>query len=183
MKTQLGSVLAKFSIRHNVMTNPRSVWCVLLLGLFFMLKVKGMQYQPQYHPACEQRSQVCGRNTQCSMVGGRPVCSCLPGHHGNPITGCQKGDCEENRDCSNRRSCVNNECVNPCNLQVCGVRAQCDVENHVPVCSCPQRYTGNPFQYCNEIDPSELKPRTSNYLRQCPHGIRRHSCNRLDCQQ
>nr|CAD7262541.1 unnamed protein product [Timema shepardi] len=67
----------------------------------------------------------------------------------------------ENRDCSNRRSCVNNECVNPCNLQVCGVRAQCDVENHVPVCSCPQRYTGNPFQYCNEIDPSELKPRTT----------------------
>ncbi|CAG2064249.1 unnamed protein product, partial [Timema podura] len=59
----------------------------------------------------------------------------------------------ENRDCSSRKSCVNNECVNPCNLQVCGVRAQCDVENHVPVCSCPQRYTGNPFQYCNEIDP------------------------------
>lgn len=35
----------------------------------------------------------CGRNTQCFTTAGRPVCSCLPGHHGNPLTSCQRGEC------------------------------------------------------------------------------------------
>ena len=35
----------------------------------------------------------CGVNTQCFTSAGRPVCSCLPGYHGNPLTSCQRGEC------------------------------------------------------------------------------------------
>ncbi len=31
---------------------------------------------------------VCGHGAECKDVGGRPVCECLPGHQGDPYTGC-----------------------------------------------------------------------------------------------
>lgn len=40
----------------------------------------------------------CGSNTQCRVAEGRPVCSCLPGHWGNPLSYCQRGECEGKHD-------------------------------------------------------------------------------------
>ena len=31
---------------------------------------------------------ICGAGAECKDVGGRPVCECLPGHQGNPYSGC-----------------------------------------------------------------------------------------------
>lgn len=43
----------------------------------------------------------CGTSTQCYVTSGRPVCSCLPGHWGNPLTYCQRGECQGIRDIIN----------------------------------------------------------------------------------
>ncbi|KAK6636524.1 hypothetical protein RUM43_010186 [Polyplax serrata] len=97
----------------------------------------------------------CGRNTQCFTTSGRPVCSCLPGYHGNPLTTCQRGECADNSECPPSKKCSDNQCIDPCAGQ-CGVNANCDVKNHVPVCSCPQHYRGDPFTSCRRVDPQEL---------------------------
>ncbi|XP_067015307.2 adhesive plaque matrix protein 2 [Anabrus simplex] len=100
-------------------------------------------------------TNVCGRNTQCNEVSGRPVCSCLPGHYGNPIIGCTRGECLDNNDCPYNKQCRNAQCENVC-AGMCGRGANCDVQNHIPVCSCPEGYTGDPFNYCRLMDPNEL---------------------------
>ncbi|KAL0267041.1 UNVERIFIED_CONTAM: hypothetical protein PYX00_009414 [Menopon gallinae] len=97
----------------------------------------------------------CGVHTQCFTTAGRPVCSCLPGYHGNPLTSCQRGECADNTECPSNRACRDNQCIDPCAGQ-CGVNANCEVRNHVPVCSCPHNYKGDPFTSCRRVDPQEL---------------------------
>uniref|UniRef100_A0A0K8SUK5 Protein lin-12 n=1 Tax=Lygus hesperus TaxID=30085 RepID=A0A0K8SUK5_LYGHE len=97
----------------------------------------------------------CGSNTQCLPRDGRPVCVCLPGHYGNPLTYCQRGECSDSNDCGASKVCKNNQCVDVC-AGNCGSNAQCLARNHVPVCSCPAGYTGDPFTSCRRFDPQEL---------------------------
>lgn len=52
-------------------------------------------YSSRYTDPCTPNP--CGSNTQCRVADGRPVCSCLPGHWGNPLTYCQRGECEGKR--------------------------------------------------------------------------------------
>ncbi|KAE8746353.1 hypothetical protein FOCC_FOCC007025 [Frankliniella occidentalis] len=73
----------------------------------------------------------CGRNAQCREVNARPVCSCLPGHQGNPLTYCQRGECQDSSDCPHNRKCQNYECVDAC-AGTCGINAHCEVRNHIP---------------------------------------------------
>lgn len=35
-------------------------------------------------------ASTCGQNAQCSVIGGRPVCSCLRGHTGDPLSYCRR---------------------------------------------------------------------------------------------
>ncbi|KAK3913971.1 Neurogenic locus notch-like protein 1 [Frankliniella fusca] len=97
----------------------------------------------------------CGRNAQCREVNARPVCSCLPGHQGNPLTYCQRGECQDSSDCPHNRKCQNYECVDAC-AGTCGINAHCEVRNHIPVCSCPPQHTGDPISSCRRMDPQEL---------------------------
>ncbi|XP_054290488.1 fibropellin-1-like [Macrosteles quadrilineatus] len=97
----------------------------------------------------------CGQNTQCYVSSGRPVCSCLPGHWGNPLSYCQRGECQDNSDCPASKACKDYRCVDVC-AGVCGVNSDCHVRNHVPVCSCPTGYKGDPFSNCRLMDPQEL---------------------------
>lgn len=53
-------------------------------------------YTSRYNDPCSPNP--CGSNTQCRVADGRPVCSCLPGHWGNPLTYCQRGECEGKRE-------------------------------------------------------------------------------------
>ena len=53
--------------------------------------------------------------------------------------------CTTNDDCRQTEACFNRDCVDPCN---CGTNAQCFVNNHKPVCFCPEGYTGDPEVGC-----------------------------------
>lgn len=88
----------------------------------------------------------CGLNAQCRNIGGIPSCSCIVGFFGSPPN-C-KPECVLNTDCSNDKACISMKCQNPC-LGSCGLNALCNVIQHVPVCSCPSGYNGDPFAICN----------------------------------
>lgn len=88
----------------------------------------------------------CGLNAECRNIGGIPSCSCLIGFFGSPPN-C-KPECVLNTECSNDKACINMKCQNPC-LGSCGLSAVCDVVNHIPMCSCPVGYEGDPFVSCS----------------------------------
>ncbi|XP_053617347.1 neurogenic locus notch homolog protein 1-like isoform X2 [Plodia interpunctella] len=97
---------------------------------------------------------TCGVGAHCIHGIVRPVCACLAGYSGDPLSQCVKIECLENSECRSHQVCVNQHCVNPCE-GTCGINANCDVRNHIPVCSCPAGYTGNPFSSCRVADPEE----------------------------
>lgn len=79
----------------------------------------------------------------------RAVCSCLANYYGSPPN-CRP-ECTLNSDCPQDKSCENQKCVNPCLAEPCARNAHCKVRHHSPICSCPSGFTGNPFQFCEEI--------------------------------
>lgn len=87
----------------------------------------------------------CGPNSICREINGQAVCSCVPGFIGSPPT-CRP-ECVTSAECPLNEACINQKCVNPC-LGTCGIGALCQVVNHNPICSCPARYTGDPFVRC-----------------------------------
>lgn len=87
----------------------------------------------------------CGPNAQCNDG----ICTCLPEYQGDPYAGCRP-ECVLNNDCSRDRACIRNKCQDPC-PGTCGQDARCDVINHIPVCSCPERMSGNPFVQCRPM--------------------------------
>lgn len=97
-----------------------------------------------------QRVQ-CGPNAECRESYGMVTCLCRPGTFGNPYVGCRP-ECVINSDCPTKQSCINNHCVDPC-VGACGLHAQCQVVNHVPICYCKQDYTGDPFISCFPFKP------------------------------
>lgn len=94
------------------------------------------------------RPSPCGPNSQCREINGQAVCSCVPGFIGNPPT-CRP-ECVTSTECSLNQACLNQKCINPC-LGTCGINAKCHVVNHNPICSCPARYSGDPFTRCTPI--------------------------------
>lgn len=90
----------------------------------------------------------CGPNSQCRPINGQAVCSCVPGYSGSPPS-CRP-ECVVSSDCPRSEACSNLKCANPC-IGSCGVRAQCQVINHNPICSCPPGLSGDPFLRCEPI--------------------------------
>lgn len=58
-------------------------------------------------------------------------------------------------DCSPDKACARNKCVDPC-IKACGKGAICKVFNHIPMCNCPQGYSGNAFIECRQYVISEI---------------------------
>lgn len=87
----------------------------------------------------------CGPNSQCREINGQAVCSCVPNYIGTPPN-CRP-ECVTSQECLLNQACVNQKCIDPC-PGTCGIGALCQVVNHSPVCSCPNRFTGNPFIRC-----------------------------------
>lgn len=85
----------------------------------------------------------CGPNAICNH---KEECVCIENYNGDPYTGCRP-ECTLNAECSPSKACINNRCVDPC-PGICGVNANCDVVNHIPSCSCPSKYVGDPFTSC-----------------------------------
>lgn len=94
-------------------------------------------------PSCQP--SPCGPNSQCQMKGGMPSCSCLPSYIGIPPN-CRP-ECVINSECSSQLACINQKCQDPCPGS-CGSNANCHVLNHVPICTCQEGYTGDPFTQC-----------------------------------
>lgn len=92
----------------------------------------------------------CGPYSECRDIGGTPSCSCLANYIGSPPN-CRT-ECIINSDCSSNLACINQKCKDPC-LGSCGVSAQCNVINHLPICICFEGYTGDPFSYCQPKPP------------------------------
>lgn len=54
------------------------------------------------------------------------MCSCPPGHSGNPLTYCTRSECLDHSECRSDQACRNGNCVNPC-AGTCGSNANCEV--------------------------------------------------------
>lgn len=48
---------------------------------------------------------TCGENADCTVVSGRPVCSCPIGYVGDPIISCRKTECFGNSECAPHQAC------------------------------------------------------------------------------
>lgn len=58
-------------------------------------------------------------------------------------------ECISNDDCPFHLTCRNQKCISPCHLEdTCGRGSFCHVQNHEPVCRCPDKYQGNPLVEC-----------------------------------
>lgn len=90
-------------------------------------------------------SSPCGVNSAYREVNGLPSCSCLPNYFGVPPN-CRP-ECTINSECASALACISEKCRDPCPGS-CGISAVCSVINHIPICSCIEGYTGNPFTSC-----------------------------------
>ena len=91
----------------------------------------------------------CGSNARCRVENSFAVCECIPEYHGNPYEGCRP-ECLVSSDCPMNHACIRNRCQDPC-PGTCGVSAVCTVSNHIPICTCPERTTGDAFRICVPI--------------------------------
>ncbi|CAH1100710.1 unnamed protein product [Psylliodes chrysocephalus] len=104
---------------------------------------------PKPSPEDPCRPSPCGANAICHVESNYGVCECLPEYRGNPYEGCRP-ECLSNGDCPMNRACIRSKCVDPC-PGTCGIGAECFTTNHVPVCTCPDRYTGDAFRLCTPV--------------------------------
>lgn len=100
--------------------------------------------EPQPQSLCSR--SPCGANAICKERNGVGSCSCLPDYYGDPYIECRP-ECVLNSDCTKDKACINNKCKDPC-PGVCGMNAECRVNNHAPSCACLPGYEGNPFSSC-----------------------------------
>lgn len=111
----------------------------------------------------------CGMYAECRNIGGTPSCSCLPRYIGSPPT-CRP-ECRVNSDCPMNLACMNEKCRDPCQ-GTCSITSLCTVYNHVPVCTCPERYTGDPFSNCYPAPrPSKKFKKSWKRVRDLPRII------------
>lgn len=107
--------------------------------------------RPQRLDPCDP--SPCGPNAECN----NGECRCIAEYRGNPYESCRP-ECTNNGECSRDKACLRTKCVDPC-PGTCGQDAICEVVNHIPICSCPDGYTGDPFTYCRVSERTpDVKP-------------------------
>lgn len=77
------------------------------------------------------------------------MCSCQREFIGSPPN-CRP-ECIVSSDCAQNLACQNQKCIDPC-PGTCGAEARCQVINHYAACSCPNGYTGDPFNKCLKLE-------------------------------
>lgn len=115
-----------FQIRYNIN------------GILLLLE------KPQHLDPCNP--SPCGPNAICN----NGECTCLSEYHGDPYFGCRP-ECVLSTDCPNDKACLRSKCVDPC-INMCGLNADCNVYNHIAVCSCPIGMTGDAFTQCLTVE-------------------------------
>lgn len=122
---------------------PKSAKCVHENGI------------PKCRDVCE--GVKCGIQAECRSENHAGSCVCREGYDGNPkdkINGCKQipRPCQQNSDClsdsycngltctplcsqdlecQSHEACINNQCVNPCDFNGCGMNAECSTYNHL----------------------------------------------------
>jgi len=91
----------------------------------------------------------CGPGAECLARGRQAECKCPAGFKGDPYAFCKRGDCEYDHECSSSLACFDYNCRDPC-IGTCGRNANCEVQDHRPICSCPQGFTGDPLSGCDK---------------------------------
>lgn len=104
-------------------------------------------------PSCQP--SPCGPNSECQMISGIPACSCRPNYIGVPPS-CRP-ECVISAECTSQLACIKQRCRDPCPGS-CGYNARCHVLNHVPVCTCNEGFTGDPFTQCNQVPITTPSP-------------------------
>ncbi|XP_037076509.1 neurogenic locus notch homolog protein 1-like isoform X2 [Pollicipes pollicipes] len=98
----------------------------------------------------------------------RPVCTCPRGYLGDPLTACQRGECEDHSNCPANQACYNYICTNPClsasGGNVCGINALCRAQAHKGVCYCPAEYSGDPLTECRLKPVARGGHRTKRFI-------------------
>ena len=120
----------------------------------------------------------CGANAICKSRLHASSCTCPIGYTGNPRVQCLKSkstplvlttaqlthvsvvpdnevglapECRDNSECPPHTACINRQCLNPCAVtDPCATNAFCRVQNHEPVCRCPDGYIGDPRVSCTK---------------------------------
>lgn len=132
-------------------------WSFILAELNYMAKAhnwflfKFTAIEPVVTDPCQP--SPCGQYSQCRVINGQAVCSCLPTYIGSPPS-CRP-ECLTNSECAIQLACINQKCVDPC-ANICGSHAICRVIRHNPICSCQNGFTGDPFSNCYPV-PGMLK--------------------------
>ena len=119
----------------------------------------------------------CHVSAICTVVNSLPfrtmICACREGWVPDTDTSCVPVElpnppgCARNDDCPNGEACINRQCMDPCD---CGTNAQCFVQDHRPVCTCPPGYIGNPLIACEPIgcqSDNECRDRETCINREC----------------
>lgn len=57
-------------------------------------------------------------------------------------------ECKSDAECPYDKTCINENCINPCLNHECGRGAECSVQYHNPQCQCPLGTQGNPLISC-----------------------------------
>ncbi|CAG0879117.1 unnamed protein product [Darwinula stevensoni] len=96
-------------------------------------------------------TDACGENAECRVEHHRAICSCPKDFLGDPRTHCY-AECTVHEDCAYHKACVHFRCKDPC-VGACGMNAECRVENHKAICSCPEGSTGHPSHHCKPLNP------------------------------
>lgn len=110
--------------------------------------------QGQCQDVNECQDNPCHPSATCTNLPGSYRCQCPEGNVGDAygLTGCKpKSECLTSADCSAAAACESGRCIDPC-LGFCGPGARCDVKNHLPVCTCPFKWTGDPRVKCVEME-------------------------------
>ncbi|XP_064094899.1 uncharacterized protein LOC135207217 [Macrobrachium nipponense] len=97
---------------------------------------------------------ACGEGAYCDVRNGRAICSCPEYFQGDPYSRCY-AECTAHDDCPSYQACFQLRCVDPCE-GACGTGANCKVDNHKPICSCPKGHTGHPFESCRPFTREDL---------------------------
>lgn len=119
---------------------------------------------------------LCAPTAQC--FNGE--CRCPPDYIGNPYESCRP-ECVLNTDCPRDKACLGSKCSNPC-VGTCAQNAICTVVNHIPSCSCPEGFTGDPFSLCRVYAPPPAEPTDPCQPSPCgPNSQCRNAENRAIC--
>lgn len=117
---------------------------------FFLAPVANAALEPYRNPCAPS---PCGHNAICHDFSGVANCACMDNYIGSPPN-CRP-ECIINAECPSTEACINQKCRNPC-LGACGINALCAVSQHIPICTCTEGYTGDPFTICQYKEPGLL---------------------------